>query len=459
MGAAIASAFGLSAANSAASTVLGLPNTLINQDFQRSQAGDAREFAREQAELSRQFTTSEREASQAFQTDMVNQNYINQTNLNAQQFSRQQQLLKEERQYNSPSAQSARLRAAGINPAVYFGGSGSVLGSNAQSPASSPSPVGASAPSGAGSSIPSVPVGGSSVVPPVNMDFAGTLEKLANAGKTISETKTIDLMRNPQYKELMTRIAGEELSNESVKLANTFDSLSLPKRIEKLGEEVANLAVHTLLAESDIDRNKSQVKLNSAYERLQDALRDKTGTEYLIALNELAHWKQSYDNKLKNDAAARARDYGSAAESRSQARLNDVVTGIRKADSHFIWTEWAEKLKGLRRDNLIKDAQLDVVEATAEQARVAADHAEALFWKDFIGDILSQGFDAFLGYKNAKSWSGLSESSRINAERKIEEMKWKYGDSMEDNYKQTDAHGRVHNYRVTRHTNANKYKK
>lgn len=473
MGAAITSALpfiGFGAGASAADTLLGGGlshyENVRNQHFQAEMLGEQQKFSREEAEKLRDWQTSERVAGQEFTADQAEASYNRQRSLNEQQAQLQQQLVDNERAYNTPAMQVQRLRNAGLNPAVYFGGSSSVVGSNNVSAPSSGSQPIPSSPTAPGSSLPSSGGFPSTQLPSFNFDFADTISKLATAGKTMSETKTIDLMRNPQYKELLTRIAGQELSNESIKLANTFDSLSLPKRLEKLGNEVANLAVQTLLAESDIDRTKSQTALNKAYERLQDALRDKTDTEYLIAKNELAHWKQSYDNKLKTDASERAKNYGLANEAntraevnKSQVKINEFVAKIKESESDFTWSMLHNELEGLKRDNLIKDEQLRAAEAAADIAKVNASHAEELFWKDFIGDIVQQGFDAFLGYRNMKSWERLSSASQQNASRKIEEMKWKYGDSFTDTYKKTDADGRVHNYSVTRHSNFNKYSK
>ena len=83
-----------------------------NLDAQREENEKNRQFNAEQAELARQYSTREREAQQQFQS---------------QEWQRQ---FEAQNAYNTPAAQSQRLKSAGINPAVYFTGSQVAQGGN-----------------------------------------------------------------------------------------------------------------------------------------------------------------------------------------------------------------------------------------------------------------------------------------------------------------------------------------
>lgn len=106
-----------------AGSILGSIGSAVGGIFQ---ASANRRFQAKQAELQRQFNASEAQKARDYNTQMVN----------AQNF------------YNSPSEQVKRLVAAGLHPALAYGGNGAIqnigVGSTSAQASSSASPSGAS---------------------------------------------------------------------------------------------------------------------------------------------------------------------------------------------------------------------------------------------------------------------------------------------------------------------------
>ena len=111
-GAAIALSGALGLAGSLAGSAANSDIASENLGAQRSENEKNRQFNAQQAALSRQYSTSEREAQQKFQSE---------------EWQRQ---FEAQNAYNTPAAQSQRLKSAGINPAVYFTGSQVAQGGN-----------------------------------------------------------------------------------------------------------------------------------------------------------------------------------------------------------------------------------------------------------------------------------------------------------------------------------------
>ena len=111
-GTAIALSGGLGLAGSLLGSAANSESASENLEAQREENQKNREFNAQQAELARQYATREREAQQQYQS---------------QEWQRQ---FDAQNAYNTPAAQSQRLKSAGINPAVYFTGSQVAQGGN-----------------------------------------------------------------------------------------------------------------------------------------------------------------------------------------------------------------------------------------------------------------------------------------------------------------------------------------
>lgn len=413
------------------------------------------------------FADDQRKASEYFNAEEAQKarDFQHQERLDMQQYQTQewQRQFDAANEYNTPANQAARLRQAGLNPAVYFGGSGTVVGASAPSTPSAPS---SSAPSA------SVSPGAGVQLPSFLSDPSQAALNMANARKAMAETNTIDLMRDPQYQEMLSRIYGQNLANESLKLANAFDRATFGKRTEKIAMEVMELAAQVRLADTKDDLMQSETLLNRAYERLQHNLADKAGFEALIAKNELASWHQTYQMMLQEKRSEIAKNYASAEESKAVAdnqlsmsdktRLEKII--MQNTQSGIEERVYYE-VENLKKEGKILDAQERQVLAAAKEAEVAADHAEVLFWKNFIIDIIAEGSNAIVGFKNAKSWRNMSESSQKRVESKMreidlleEDIKGRHGDTHEDTYIRYDAQGRKHTIKDKYNRSGQRYK-
>lgn len=272
--------------------------------FADDQRKAAEYFNAAEAQKARDFQHEERLGMQKYQSD----EWLRQFNM--------------ANEYNTPANQAARLRQAGLNPAVYFGGSGSVVGASAPSTPSAPS---------TGAPAASVSPGAGVQLPSFLSDPSQAALNMANARKAMAETNTIDLMRDPQYQEMLSRIYGQNLANESLKLANAFDRATFGKRTEKIAMEVMELAAQVRLADTKDDLMQSETLLNRAYERLEQNLADKTGFEALVAKNELASWHQTYQMMLQEKRSEIARNYASADYDSALAKSENELRALKKA--------------------------------------------------------------------------------------------------------------------------------
>lgn len=158
------------------------------------------------------------------------------------QLSDQRQLIKEEREYNKPSKQVARMREAGLNPALVFsnGMSATVSGSSAGSPPSTSSPAYGSLP------VDMNALSGLSAM-------AGITDLLASARKSDAEANAIDT-----YKR-----AESEAST-----AEKYAAAALSKRLTQVQTSIerSNLA--------DALKNEASARLVSLQADIEELRRD-----------------------------------------------------------------------------------------------------------------------------------------------------------------------------------------
>lgn len=403
-----------------------------NQNFGAAESEKARQWSTNERLATQQYNTSEREA--------------------AQQYNTSERLATQS--YNDPRNQMMLMRAAGANPSAMANGVSFVGAQPQHSQGASSSPGSSSTPSIGTAQVPNIP------------QLISSGSDLVNALAKNKETEASLPLINQQVEYYLKQTYGQQLTNDLMELEKTLKQSTLPASIKKLFEEVAKLQFEKVVAQNLGKKYENEAVLAKAQESLAKATEKLTVEQAIQAQFITSHQQQSFDSMLRLQNSQSASNYASANEAntraelnKSEVKVNEFVAKIKQSESDFTWSMLHTELEGLKRDNLIKDEQLRAAEAAADIAKVNASHAEALFWKDFIGDIVQQGFDAFLGYRNMKSWSRLSSASQQDVARRVEEMKWKYGDSFTDTYKGKGADGKMHNYSVTRHSNSNKYSK
>lgn len=309
------------------------------------------------------------------------------------------------KRWNSAQAVVQRLRAAGINPALAFAG-----GQTGMASASSVSPP--------------------NTIPMRSLDMAG-LSAMANSidlnkskrDLTIEERGLVKARTTAQeFENRMNLLFGEDAKKADVQRA--------------ISDAVLNYQ-NALLAKERGNTEKTQQALNNAASALKVAMKGLTEEQRNKVIKEL-EWYDDFavaDIGLKGAQTASARadvplkksqeasNYATAENQRAQAALNRFEKSFMEAKAPSDIAKAASEAVIAFNQEGITGWQAKAAEYAAQSARVQADHAVALFWRDFILDTITQGIGAFTSYKNAKTWSNMSDSQKKRVDAQIEQMK------------------------------------
>lgn len=377
-----------------------------NRDWMTAEAETARQWQHDETLSSQAYQTSERQASQMHDIDMQSRQAM----------------------YQSPVYQSEQLKKAGLNPAVYFGSQSSFGGSSAPTTGASgapstPNPAQVGSVSGLSPvsyqpldlQIPALQQGISSLVD------AATKSRVGGAQVKQLLAQAVDLEKNAEYKSWLT---------DYQKLVNDFYRQSFPSRLNKAFEEVEVLRHQKSLMEKQGNKFEKEAELAEATKNLNDQLARLHGAEAVKAeffnnhLEEL--WQQESDLRESQTAA----NYASAEESRATAQNQRALASSNLFDANWKWEnkeslleEFDLALNQARNEKAVSDERLQQAKYATEQARVAASHAEELFWKDLITGYLDAGVNAidrvthaFTSFKNSSSWATMSKSRQTEIE-------------------------------------------
>lgn len=362
-------------------------NTHYQMRNQRAENQQNRDWQTAEAEKARSWATSERIAGQDFQVEQ--RDYQN--------------------MYNSPVMMTQRLQAAGLNPVIGMHGQTS-------STAGGSLPVSNSAPS---ASMPS-PVGGLSPVsyqPPqfnigsIASGLGSALTGIANAKKAGVEMDEIRAMASKLNAESdLTQLmaVGQKLANALSKVKLPYELRQAILGVEKSMAEIDLTNQQKITAETQANVNDSLERLNDAMSKNYDLISRKLGVEITF----LPKFIKAQINEMSANAQKNVSD----------ARLNDFIREFKESTREIDISKLSTELDTLNKENLITGSQVSVAESAAEQARVAASHAEALFWKDFITDIVSKGVGAFSSYRFSAAYKGMSRAQQKLTDAKIKQM-------------------------------------
>ena len=390
----------------------------INRDWQTAEAEKARQWQHDETLGSQAYQTSERQASQMHDLTMQSRQAM----------------------YQSPVYQSEQLQKAGLNPAVYFGSNSSFGGSSAPSSGSSgapSSPNAAQVGSVSGLSpvsfqpldlqIPALQQGISSLID------AATKQRVGGAQVKQLLAQAIDLEKNAEYKSWLT---------DYQKLVNDFYKQSFPARLNKAFEEVEVLRHQKSLMEKQGKKFEKEAELAEATKNLNDQLARLHGAQAVKAEFYNNHLEELWQQESGLRKSQIASNYASAEESRATAENQRALASSNLFDANWKWENKETLLEELdlgieqaRNEKAVSDERLKQAEYATEQARVAASHAEELFWKDLITGYLDSGVNAidrvvhsFTSFRNSESWSNLTDNRKKEIEHnyKIAKDKLKY---------------------------------
>lgn len=352
--------------------------------------------------------------------------------LAAQEYNTQERLATQE--YNSPVNQMKMMRAAGLNPQA-LGQGVSFVGAQPQSSSPASAPM-----SGIGTSqVPNIP------------QLISSGSELVNALTKSKETEASLPLLGEQVKYYIQKTFGEQINNDLMQLEKKFKESTLPANIKSKFEELAKLEFEKVVAQQTGEKFKSENELIKTQNDVEKVIQNLKGEELIQAKYLTENWHRINNAMINLQKSQTAENYASAESHKADAALTRWQESFNRSNNDIIVSKLDQELRNLEKQGSIMEWQVDAAKSAAKIAEVQADHAEALFWKDFISDIVTQGFDAFLGYRNSKSWERLSKSSQSRAESRIRELEMQYGDSYTDEYSAYDSQGNKHTYKAKYH--------
>lgn len=332
-----------------------------------------------------------------------------------------------ENAYNSPIEQMARLRAAGVNPALYFANSNGSAGvGDASTPSASSSGISPSMPNLVAPHVEPLPslVGGSIAA---LHQLAQIYDFKASAEKKGAETNQINELLDDTIRNLRANTQNAEVEAAAKRWQNEMNYLwENSERSERLKEVTKRIAQ----IGADIQLKASEGKLNEAREKLADMEREFTNSRNTdlkarlpFVKSELERTIELLEEKIKTEKSQQSENYASAENQRASAGLtreqtsqlediHEFVVEEKRANASKATTEarlkfdtYLDELNRITNEAKLSKAKLDEYAELVRKARAAADMAEkensSYYWRlalDTLGDIV-QGAATVYGLK------------------------------------------------------------
>lgn len=236
----------------------------------------------------------------------------------------QTEMWNKQNEYNDPSAQRARLEAAGLNPYMMMnGGSAGVAGSVSGTQGSAPS---GSAPGAQGVQPPTAT--------PYSADYSGVIQGLGHAIDTIM-TGSQRNIQNAQANNL--RIEGKYIASKAI--AELYRTYNEAKNDDE------RVAIQRVLSSIQKDLSASQIAVNNENVRQIQAQTRIAVTENLLREQELKFLPQAQKLQLAQGAADIALKYAQKNLTEKQAqheieKLAETVARTSLTNQQY-WTERA----------------------------------------------------------------------------------------------------------------------
>lgn len=310
----------------------GLGSSVMQGEYSAANVDKQLEAQKRENQLNRDWQTFEAERNRSFQSSqvlqqnnlarelMATQNF-NQQQLAAQQQGYNLQSMAKQAEYNSPVYQAQELRKANINPQVYFGSQSSFSGSSALS-GGAPSAGSGSVPGAPSGSMPGS-VGGLSPVgyQPPNLQIGQILKDFADARKSMAQTKTEDLMRDPMYKEVMSKVKNQELVNQYQELANFVFNETKNLKVQRAFIELSKAEKDCILADDQHTLNVAEKRYKESLVSLNRAAESLQGTQAMLFGLKVENFDKDFQSELAVRRSEVVRNKAQAYESNASARF------------------------------------------------------------------------------------------------------------------------------------------
>lgn len=291
--------------------------------------------------------------------------------------------------YNSAPEQVKRLRAAGLNPALVFGGDAGQV--SAVSPAAP--------------------------IPQQPLDLSG----IASLSDSMALNDSQQEKNLSEVRINKLRSFGLELENS---LNQKFAGFERDENLKLLKHKVTNAFNEGLLLAAQGDYTKAQEKLAKAEEFLSYAQGGKYHQE-MKNLEEEFQWisakANAYIDNLRHQNSAL--DAG-AWLSGSSARLNDIDYAVKSDPVVFqsLKDTAIATLDKLKADKKVSDAEYQHLSALAEKAQKESD---SYYYFQIVDRLISLGVsvaDVLALSKRLKAFQGLSDAANKNARTRSERL-------------------------------------
>lgn len=332
-------------------------------------------------------------------------------------------------QTQSPTAQAHEYMKAGINPAAAMahGMSGAV-------PAAA-SPAGVHPVVGDGSAHPATSVAGgqlSGIASIINAVGSFTSNKAqaykiyemldSEIGRNLSDARYKDLLSDYQtVANSIYKIFGH--TEKSAEILNTYNNALL---LAAKGNTEAAKAVMLDMQGKLFD--KQGQKIDKELPFVAQAMQ--------ATINNLDSQTELNEAKKLTEPSVRAANYAAAEEHHASAGAINYDTSFKKAIESGRLAMFADDLYKSFNSTIVSDADKERAIAAAKAASVAADHAEANFWKDYILDILGgtteaigRGAGAYRDLKFSKAFTSLSKEQQRKVAAQVDNLELQYGDT------------------------------
>lgn len=321
--------------------IAGIRQNSYNAHLQEEQAALNRQFNAQEAEKSRAWSTNERLAQQVYNTGEREA---------AQAYNTSERLATQ--QFNSPAEQAKRLRAVGINPAVYFSGSGP--SAVASSPQSS-SPSSSSVPSPAQASF-------SGAVSPVVANIPQLMTGAGDMIRALTDANvgqhSISLIDANVEKALSEVYTNQQIA-QAKELENQLNRANLPHNIRKAILEVSALAAQIGLTHNESEKAKAQKRLIELQTKTESKIADLKGTEALTAALYLKKAPRLWESEIRSNEAGASLNTERINTERSVQRLNSFKSDIAEIQRNFDTSTFEARFKAAI--NKLDESEFDLV--------------------------------------------------------------------------------------------------
>lgn len=385
---------------------LGLMGSFIQGEYSSANVDKQLGAQKEENQKNRDWQTEQAEINRQFQQGMLNQQNAFQTQLQSQQQRYNIESMNKQAQFNSPVYQRQQLEQAHLNPQVYFGSQSSFTGSSAVS-GGSPSAQGAPSGSMPGS------VGGLSPVgyQPPNLQLGQILKDIAEARKSMSETKTNDLMRDPMYKEVMSKVKNQELVNRFQELSNFVFNETKNAKVQHAFVELAKAEKDCVLADDQHKLNAAEQRYKEAQTSLARASEALQGTEALLFGLKCDTFYKDFESELAVRRSEITRNQAQASESTATAEQTRIFSKLYsdKRYQHSLVTEAVERGRQAVEQTKISKSQAEQMTYLVQQAAYANDMKEFTYWSNQVSNFVGTLGDAATSIYGAGALKALTQ--------------------------------------------------